>query len=153
MRIIVNFLSGSEYWESKIKANAEEASRRLSDPAFLAWVKSWSQFDFSGDTPLQVSEKLAAAGDVKINVGFYSKLLTLAIAYEEDDAVFFNTRKESYGAGGVGNIAHEVMHAMGYSHNGNSARGNENTVPYRIGEWIETWVLRPVAPEPETVET
>ena len=137
MRIIVQFLGGTQYWQDKITANAAQASAILSDPAFIAKIRAWPGFDFTGETPDQIADKIQNAGEVTIKVGFYSKWWTRAIAYEQDGAVYFNTRKESYGAGSKGNIAHEVTHALGYEHNGNAAAGNLNTVPYRIGEWAD----------------
>lgn len=139
MKIIVSFLSGSDYWRDKVLASAEEASQTLSNPAFLAKVRSWPGFDFCSDTSAQVADKLEQAGDVRVTVGFYSKWLTRAIAYENELGVHFNTRKESYGAGGAGDLAHELCHQLGYRHNGNALRGNENTVPWSIGRWVDEW--------------
>lgn len=142
MKIEIEFLNGSTYWKQLVKRNAEHAGRVLSDPAFLAKVENWTKFDFTSDTPRTVATRLEKAGTVKIRVGFYTGWWwSKAIAYEDGGAIYFNTRKEAYGAGGVGNIAHEFMHALGYSHNGNSPAGQENTVPWRVGQWAEGWAL------------
>lgn len=142
MIIRVSFLNGSRYWRDKVTANADQASRILSDPAFIAKVRAWPMFDFTADTPAQVADKIECAGIVTIKVGFYWRpFFTKAIAYEEDGQVWFNTAKERYGAGGLGNTAHEVIHALNYSHNGNSPAGQANTVPWRIGEWVSNWHL------------
>lgn len=140
MNILVKFLNGNEYWQAKVLKSARQASAVLSDPVFLAKVRAVPKFDFTSDTPVQVGDKLAAAGDVTIQVGFYSKWLTRAIAYEENQAVYVNTRKESAGAGGPDNMAHETMHAMGWSHDGNSPAGQENTVPWLIGSMVDAAV-------------
>lgn len=134
MNIKVEFLNGSQYWKDKITANAAQSSKVLNDPAFLAKVRAWPGFDYTSDTSEQIADKLENAGVVSIKVGFYSKWWTRAIAYESNGAVFFNTRKENYGAGGTNNLIHEALHSLGYSHRGNSPNGNENTVPWRVSE-------------------
>lgn len=137
MKITVTFLNGSDYWQNKILDSAARASAILSDPAFLEAVRKRGRFDCTTHAPTQVADRLEHAGEVTIKVGFYSRWWTRAIAYEKNDTVFFNTRKESRGAGSPANIAHEVMHALGYRHNGNYTAGNENTVPYVIGDMVE----------------
>lgn len=139
MDIIVAFENGDDYWQNLVTTNAAKASAILSDPAFLAWVRSQPSFDFTELTPVEVAEKIERSGDIKIRVGFYAKRFTRAIAYEVDGEEFFNTDKEAYGSGGVGNIAHETMHALGFSHDGNSPEGNQQTVPWAIGNYAETW--------------
>lgn len=109
----------------------------MSASPFIEAIRTHDGFDSTDETPTQVAVKLSNTGDVEITVGIYSKFFTKAIAYEVEGAVFFNTRKESYGAGSPGNIAHEVMHALGYTHNGNAASGNENTVPYYVGNLVD----------------
>lgn len=152
MKIVIEFQNGSCYWIKKIEKNAEQVSRVLSDPAFLAKVRSWPRFDFTEKTPDQDTKAIEHAGTVTIRVGFYSKWFTRAIAYESDGAIYFNVRKEGYGAGSPGNLAHEVMHALGFSHNGNSPAGNANTVPWRVGEWVEEWNISQAA-KPLAVES
>lgn len=139
MNIVIHFRNGSDYWRSKVTANAAQVSRILSDPRFLELVRAWPAFDHTEVTPPEIAETLRTAGSVEVRVGFYSKWWTRAIAYEDASGVYFNTRKERQGAGGIGNIAHEVCHSLGFSHAGNSPAGQENTVPWRIGGWVETW--------------
>jgi hypothetical protein len=140
MNIRVNFLNGNLYWQSKITASAVRASNVLSDPAFIAKVRAVPKFDYTGDTPGQVADAIAQAGDIPVNVSFYSKLFTRAIAFEDNQGVHFNVCKEKYGAGSAGDLAHEFMHRLGYQHNGNAAAGNENTVPYLIGSMVDEFV-------------
>lgn len=138
MNIKVNFLNGNQYWRDKVNASAARASAVLSDPAFIAKVRAWPGFDFTHKTPAQLADMIQNAGDVQINVGFYRGWFwSKAIAYEANGAVEFNTRKEAYGAGSPGNLSHELMHALGESHNGNQLAGNENCVPNRIGQWVD----------------
>lgn len=140
MKIISSFLSGGAYWQAKIRTSCEQASEALSDPALLQSIRDHEPFDFTDQTPDQIADHFAMAGEIVIHVGFYSSWLTRAIAYEEQGAVFVNTRKEAYGAGSPGNMAHETAHAMDYEHDGNSAAGNENTVPYVIGNLVDAWI-------------
>lgn len=138
MQIKINFdLSVNKYWRDKLTASALKASVIMSASPFIEAIRTHDGFDSTDETPTQVAVKLSNTGDVEITVGIYSKFFTKAIAYEVEGAVFFNTRKESYGAGSPGNIAHEVMHALGYTHNGNAASGNENTVPYYVGNLVD----------------
>lgn len=153
MIISVNFLNGSDYWRNKVLASAEDASRALSDPGFIARVRAWPKFDFCDKTPDQVADHLERMDHVTISVGFYKGWFwSRAIAYEENDQVWFNTRKEAYGAGGAPNLAHETMHKLGYRHNGNSPAGNENTVPWRIGQWVAEWLANPPILAPEKIQ-
>lgn len=139
MKIIINFLNGDSYWQDKVRVSSDRAADILSSPPFLSKVRSFPMFDFCADSPTHVGDKLESTTEIKINVGFYSKRWTKAIAYEEGGAVNFNTRKEAGGAGSAGNVAHEVMHALGYSHDGNSPQGQQHTVPYAIGNWVDEW--------------
>lgn len=141
MKVIVQFINGNDFWQNLVIKNAVLVSQVLSHPDFIKRVAAWPAFDFTNQTALDVSETIDHAGEVKIRVGFYKGwFFSKAIAYEENGAIHFNTRKLAYGAGGVGNIAHELMHALGFSHQGNSPRGNENTVPWRIGQWVAQWL-------------
>lgn len=137
MVIELHFINGTPEWQKRVQANAEIAQRRLSSPELLKKVAYWEGFDFTRDEPKTVAMRLVQTEHIHIRVGFYSKWWTRAIAYEDDGVIYFNTRKARNGAGSPGNIAHEVMHVMGYSHNGNSPRGQTNTVPYRIGQWVD----------------
>lgn len=137
MIIDVNFLGGTESWQILVDASAIRAAQILSDPATLARIRAFPRFDDTTDTPDQIASALERAGTIPISVGFYWGLFTKAIAYEENNCVYFNTRKWAYGAGSPGNVAHELMHRLGYVHNGNSAQGNQNTVPYWIGNLVD----------------
>ncbi len=143
MKINVSFINGSDYWRNKVLASAKRASEVMSDPVFLASVAKHHGFDFTQMTPADVSHVIENAGEVTIKVGFYKGWWwSKAIAYEENGEIWFNTRKDGYGAGDVGNVAHETLHKMGFSHNGNSASGNGNTVPYWVGEQVALWPVR-----------
>ena len=138
MQIKINFdLSVNQYWKDKLTANALKASVIMSASPFIEAVRTHDPFDDCDETPTAVARNLSNTDVVEITVGIYSKFFTKAIAYEVEGAVFFNSRKESYGAGSPGNIAHEVVRALGYVHNGNAASGNEDTVPYYVGNLVD----------------
>lgn len=137
MNIVVTCLNGSKYWREKVAFSAEQASHVLSDPKFLDQVRAVPFFDFTADTPAQIADRIVAASDVQISVSFYWNPFGKAIAKESENLVSFNRCKERYGAGSPGNVAHEVMHRMGWSHNGNSPAGNQGTVPWLIGGMVE----------------
>lgn len=135
--IQIQFAGGTIEWHSFISESAKTASSVMSDPAFVAKVRGWPAFDSTASTSSEVADKIEHANVVTVTVGFYHHPLGPSIAKEEAGRVLFNTSKRSRGAGSPGNIAHEVMHVLGFSHNGNSIVGNENTVPYRIGEFVD----------------
>ncbi len=147
MQIEVSFHSSNPGWEGFIVENAHTAASVLSDPEFLARVRGWSGFDFTDKTPAEIADTLQAADVVTVTVGFYNHVLGPSIAKEDPNtgSVSFNTAKRSRGAGSPGNVAHETMHVLGFSHNGNQIAGNENTVPYRIGQWVDEALTGPAA--------
>lgn len=141
MNIIINFLNGTEYSQDLVRTSATAVSKVLSDPSFLSRVRGIVKYDFTTDTSSQVADKIRDAGEVKINIGFYRGWFwSKVLAFENYASVSFNTRKFGYGAGGVENVAHELMHALGYSHNGNSPAGNQATVPWMIGKMVAEFI-------------
>jgi hypothetical protein len=140
MKINVNFLNGNDYWQSKILANAEIAGRLLADAGFLDRIATHPSFDFCADTPVQVKDKILATPEITITVSFFRKWPTKEIAFEDTDGVHFNTRKERAGAGSVGDLIHEMLHELHYSHRGNARAGNENSAPYWIGDEADALV-------------
>ena len=141
MKLLINFLSGTLYSQDLVRTSAATVSTVMSDARFLSQVENVVSYDYTADSPAQIADKIRNAGEVKINVGFYRGWFwSRAIAYEQDGAIYFNTRKFGYGAGGVENVAHEFMHALGYAHNGNSPAGNEHTVPWMIGKMVGKFV-------------
>lgn len=140
MQIQINFIGGTDYWKKKIQDAALKVQGILSDESFLQTVAAHPKFDFTKDSSVIVASRIMNAQSVTVKVGFYSKCLTRAIAYETDGAIYFNTRKEAAGAGSWQNVMHEVLHALGYSHNGNSPGGNQNTVPYMVPDLAEAWL-------------
>lgn len=141
MRIEVKFKNGSQYWQDKVTAAAAKAAAILSTPEFLARIAHYPSFYFTELSSEVISKQLETTDVVQIVVGFYSqRWFTKAIAAEDENGVEFNTAKEAYGAGDWGNVMHETLHVLGFSHNGNAAAGNENSVPYRIPSLAQAWL-------------
>lgn len=78
----------------------------------------------------------------KIKVSYYYKRWTKAVAYEDyryPGTIFLNRAKvsgwtscEKASTGG-----HEMSHAKGFKHNGNSPGPNQTTVPYQVNHAFE----------------
>ena len=141
MKIEIEYQGGTCYWKNKVTASALYAAAILSTPDFLQRVALHPSFDFTDKSSLQVAGVIKTTEVAKIKVGFYYKWwFTKAIAYEQDGAVYFNTAKEGYGAGDWPNVMHELLHSLGFQHNGNSPSGQQNTVPWKVVELAKTWL-------------
>lgn len=124
-------------WTKRIEDNSRLASQAMCTPEFLSRVRNWKGFGWTTDSPADVANRIAHAGTVAIDVRFFFDTKTLAIASEGNGVISFNKAKENAGAGGPGNIAHEAMHALGYRHFWNRPCLQGNTVPWRIGNWVD----------------
>jgi hypothetical protein len=143
VKINVHFLNGSNYWRNKVLTNAAIASKILSDIDFLAIIASQPKYDFTADTSDQVAAKIADTYQLTISVSFlWRPWPSKMIADEAPGLIRFNTAKERYGAGSVENIVHETMHALNYSHDGNSPQGQGNTVPWRVAALARAYLSR-----------
>jgi hypothetical protein len=77
---------------------------------------------------------------VKTTMSYYRNRFSRVVGYEKGDGKIYANRKywdffklKSK----VSNVAHEATHLMGFKHNGNSPKGNENTVPYITNAAVE----------------
>ena len=135
-----------DYWVKKVQKSALIVNKILSDDSFLEFLAQHSSFDDGAGKQIPASDVVTALRalkkkPVKVTIAFHVNHLTRAIAYEEGDMISINMAKESYGAGDWPNIMHETLHALKFHHNGNRARGNENTVPWRVPEIAECcWI-------------
>lgn len=138
MKINAIFLfKNNKYWHEKLSKSIAETEALLNDKDLTGKLRALSpKLDHTSDTWQEVLDRIENAGEITVKFGLYSRWWTRAIAYEQNGAVYFNTRKESRGAGSVWNVMHEVLHVLGYHHLGNSTSGNENSVPYLVPELI-----------------
>lgn len=137
MQINVEFRERNAEWEQYVRESAATAARILQSPAFLERVRTAAPFTQTDRSPAEIAELLQKAQTLTLHVGFYWRPLGPSIAKEVDGAVLFNTAARRRGAGSPGNIAHELMHVLGFTHDGNRPDGNEATVPWRIGQWVD----------------
>jgi hypothetical protein len=139
MKISLRFLERNAEWCAYLTESAKTAGDVLSDRDFLERVRNHRSFDFTDKTPAEIADLIAKADDVAVAVAFKHAPWRRWIAAEDPSSgtITFNTAKRARGAGTPGNIAHEVMHVLGFAHHGNKERGNENSVPYRIGYWVD----------------
>ena len=126
-----------EAWKNKVLSSAQTVGQVLASDDFAQRCQSLNLIMTRGETVQEVCRRLVCAGDVSPDIGFYYDQHTRAIAYEEDGALYINTAKGSQGAGGVGNIAHEFTHTLGYKHFTNFALLGSYSVPYEVGELVE----------------
>lgn len=107
-----------------------------------------TQFNFTEDNYIEVYENIISASvflpDRYVVVETYRpwNRFTKAIAYASKGTIFVNEYKINSLelADYVGNFAHEFIHTIGYSHEGNRVtQFNLSTVPYVIGGLAEAW--------------
>lgn len=134
--VIIYRMKPHRIWKEKIERNAAIVEKLFSSEAFKNKIRV-TLFEYSkgffndGDS---VVDKLELNDSIRISVGFWHNWFTRAIARETSLGIDFNTAKKS--AGSAGDIAHEIMHQIGFKHFGNSWSGNQNTVPYKIGNMV-----------------
>lgn len=130
-------------WTDRVRRNAQTVESILNSEEFKAQIVRKARFFYSRDTGSVVWQKISSAGTVALTISFFSDRNTRAIACSgHDGTVAFNIEKEKQGAASVGNIAHEVMHVLGYSHFTNFAWPNRNSVPYWVGSLAEQFAGR-----------
>lgn len=139
MKIHAIFLfKNNKYWLDKLIRSISETEVLLNDKDLMQKLRAMSpKIEHTSDSWQDVLTNIENAGEIVVVFGLYSRWWTRAIAYEQNGAVYFNTRKESRGAGSVWNVMHEVLHVLGYHHLGNSPSGNEHSIPYLVPELIK----------------
>lgn len=126
--------------EKKLRASAAVANEVLCERAFILRVRTWPGFSYTSDTPQHVAARIAHGGTLKLRVSFFEDRDSAVLAREVGGAVAFNTANDQTGS--PGNVAHEAMHVLGYSHRWNWPLWQGNTVPWRIGSWVNEIVAQ-----------
>jgi hypothetical protein len=94
----------------------------------------------NGLTPSQIVDKLRTPIDLTIN--YYYKRFTSALGYEsapDFSTVHINAAKTGYFTNCqlASLVGHEMSHAKGFTHNGNSFGPNQYTIPYQVNHAFE----------------
>ncbi|WP_156948092.1 hypothetical protein [Marinobacterium jannaschii] len=127
----------SPEWKQRVIHSSSVATRILASQEFAQACQSLRMTRTNGKSVQEVCREMVCSGTVKPSVNFYNKPSTRAIAYEKNGALYINTAKESAGAGGPGNMAHEFTHTLGYTHFSNWSFLGKSSVPYRVGNLVE----------------
>jgi hypothetical protein len=124
------------FWRERLERNARNAEAILATSAFLkeCMAQKMTQTDKSVE---EVCRDMQYAGPVVLEIGFYERWWTRAIAREMGGYVDVNTAKVKQGAGSPGNIVHEFAHTLGYRHKSNLESRSSSTVPYVIGYIVD----------------
>ena len=126
-------------WAQRLNESAATAEAILQSEEFASRCRASKMSRTNGKPVEQVCREFSHAGPIKIEVGFYHDPDTRAIAYEQNDVVYVNTAKSE--AGSPGNIAHELAHVLGYTHFTNWAFLGRNSVPYVVGELVDSQAM------------
>lgn len=155
IKLIFSLGKFTEYQKSVMREAVVRTKAALETPEFKLWIAS---FPFSpnwnrGNSNLKIYQNLIQGKEIlsPYNVidnewdVFYSSYTSTylqrnVLAYTSSDTkwIFFNLRNfssnyETAVRTLAGNIAHEYMHKIGYSHSSNSTPERPFTVPYAIG--------------------
>ena len=127
----------SDEWEKRVSSSSETVTKVFQTQDFAQACQALRMTRTNGKSVQEVCREMVCAGEITPSISFYHDPNTRAIAYESNGALFINTAKKFAGAGGPGNIAHEVTHTLSYTHFTNWAFLGKSSVPYRIGNLVE----------------
>jgi predicted Zn-dependent protease len=93
-------------------------------------------YEQTTDSPEQVWDKISKAPFIEVKPIYPKNVFTkmTATTFANDLSIYLNARKTRSKALWVGSIFHEMGHRLGYKHNRNSAKGNEKSQPYQLGD-------------------
>lgn len=126
--------------------NIEKASlifmKHFKDEEFLKRVRLVASFSHADSSGSEVAYYIATAkGSVYLRHVKPKNPFTKMIAHAELPNIYFNSYKQMHWIERVETICHEVMHLLGYSHDGNFATEyNLKTVPYLVAEMFKEYV-------------
>lgn len=113
------------------------------DKDFQKEIEQIESFKDSKENGYQVVSKMLSP--IKAVVSSYKSKnpYSSTTAYTVEDRVYFNTRNNPRRISEMVNTAiHERLHVLNYHHKGNSWRKNQDTVPYKVGNISEKYVIR-----------
>ena len=115
----------------------------LSDEEFLnevSKVKKFSSTNLKGvDVVLSISIGPVATVSSYKTLNPWSSVT----AYTTGKMIKFNTRNNPRSINSMVNtLIHEYMHVLGFHHSGNSSKGNQESIPYMVGDISETYVTK-----------
>jgi hypothetical protein len=104
------------------------------DEKFLHLVAKEENYNYTKHSPEVIAEGIKNfTGDIFLKSYKSVNPFSRAIAYAELPYIYFNTRKDFSSLERAETIAHELMHLIGYSHNGNYVTAsNLESVPYKV---------------------
>lgn len=130
---------------SILREGVAKANELLASSSFYEIISQRSNFYYTTATGAQVADSMKNS-NLQLNVKTFKRYLTRELGYEDPHdptSIHINIagRKLNRSLGSItGTFIHEAVHAadsddenLDYTHDGNSARGNEDTAPYWIG--------------------
>lgn len=125
-----------------IKA-ADLVMKHCRDVEFLNKIRKIDSFYFSALSGENVAREIVVR-EVTMTIKSYKTWnpWSKVIGYAKGNTIYCNSRKFDLPLyDRVNNFMHESLHALGFSHNGNSATGrNLDSVPYKVGAIFEQYV-------------
>jgi hypothetical protein len=121
--------------KARIEASARTLTGILASDAFAQACRAAEMNRTRGKSVADVCSQLACAGPQTLKIALYDDPDMRTVAFEKRDAVFINTAKDR--AGTPQNLAHELAHALGYSHRTCWGWRRKQSVPYVLGRIVE----------------
>jgi len=124
---------------SFIQKAVDCANKIHKSPEFKQQVLS-RKYEQTIDSPELIWEKISKSPFIEVKPIYpknvFSKMT--ATTFKGDPDIYLNARKTRSDGLWVGSVCHEGLgHRLGYTHKGNSAKGNEKSQPYQLGDICE----------------
>lgn len=128
----------NDHWRSLLEKSTRTANDILISDSFAQMCQITKMNKTNGKSVQEVCREMTCSGTRELKYGFFHDPKTRAIAREVGSGVIeFNTAKPNSGAGGPGNIAHELTHVLGYKHFTNWSWLGKYSVPYEVGGIVQ----------------
>lgn len=120
-----------------IKQAARLVMQHYKDNDFLVALEAYGSFNYTDDRGHLIADKIRLCS-IGISVVAYTTRFPLSrvIGHAKGNTIFCNTKKFNLPLSErVENLFHELMHILGYSHDGNRVTAyNLNTVPFKAAK-------------------